>query len=196
MPDNAYEKASEIRRARDKKVEAVRGDATLSREGKRQRIAAAELEAQKKMAAVKDSEMTGRRTRLERLERQAFGRAGDTVAYRDAVARAEAAENPEQARRLLDRAKRIGDHELARATALVASERGWHEVIERYAEGLDGSGRKTLNELVEARGMQTDRTVRFADSMQFSLQRPAELATVSDHMLERVAAGENTEVGV
>ena len=157
MSREHLQKASEIRRAAEQRIAAIRNNASqVSSEQSKQIMeirawANEQIETQKRLHARTQTEA---RTRLLR---RIFGlgfaesvgeaeKAAIRTSYRDAIFRADATTTPEQAQLYLDRATAIGDALLAKALALIAFERGWYSVLAAYMETHE-SARDSLAEL-------------------------------------------------
>lgn len=190
MPDRVSE-AIALRDQYARDVDKIRNDSTLSDEGKRIKLAKAYTAMTAKVEALRKAQQDERTSRTATLERRVFGTGSDPAAvatYRDAVSRAEAVTDEEQARQLLDRAVRIGDTQLAKAVALVATERSYTRVWSSYADTLSGYDRTVFNELAELKRDGIDKkTERMTESMAFSLSKPRELSNVNRGGLDQLA---------
>jgi hypothetical protein len=171
-----HERAERIRADYLKQAQAVRDDVMLSDLAKTRRLAelyrdaADRLQAERiKMREVIDAE-------LLTVERSLFGAGQDPAGYRDALDRAEATADPGAALRLLERAGRTGDQQLARAVALVAWDRSWEDVVHTYRAGVSPSEQQAFTKYAELLA-QRNRTAqgKFVEAMTFGLPRPAEL---------------------
>jgi hypothetical protein len=194
VPD-ARDQATAVRDAFAATLTTIRNDTELSDEGKRRRIARAWLDTSDKLRRLRDDHTSADEQRRAALEKRVFGTGGDpgaAVAYRDAVGRAEAVTSEKEATRLLERANRIGDTQLARAVALIASERSYLNVWVDYRDSLGATDARAFTELTELNRRANDRTEKFADDMVFSIRKPQELSLISDQQLTILATSTAT----
>lgn len=189
-PDDARARAQTIRDQFAITLTNLRNDTDLSDEGRQKRIAAAWIKARdeiQRLKADRDSTVGQRRTRLERRVFGVGDNPSDAVAYRDAVTRAEAVTSEDEAQQLLDRSVRIGDDQLARAVALIATERGYVGVWVDYRDTLSSTAAREFTELAELKRQASSRSGRLADDMVFGLPKPKELSLLNDPQLAAMA---------
>jgi hypothetical protein len=201
MSKEHLHKASEIRRAAEQRIAAIEqghqdsgdpGDSERARQIMEIRAWANEqIETQKRLHARTQSEA---RTRvLRRIFGLGFSsgvgegeKAAVRASYRDAIFRASSAASPAEAQLFLDRATAIGDALLARAVALIAFERSWHDVLAAYLETHE-SARDALAELhavdrTQKREQQFLETVAFSQIAETADEQAARLATDGDDL--------------
>ncbi len=184
----------EIRRILDTEVEKIRGYADLTDEAKRRRIAEAYEKAAAEHQAAVEAQERDIKERVEKAEKAVFAtpypygasaveeaqiRAARRAAY-DAVYSVIAfSEDPGytdgELERLLERAERTQDPELAAGVYHVATERGARKVADSYLEKRPAE-RRRWEEYVEAR-TEADSLERVFERAMMSgaLQKPAEL---------------------
>lgn len=160
-------------------VAAVRNDPNLSDVGKRDKLAGAWVAAQREMETLRREYSEGIVKRRRELEKSVFGirltstdsRASAWSDYRNALMSADGVKTEAAALRLLERAERIGDETFARALTLVAVERDYGSVLERYAaERPDVES--AFQELAKLEGTIGD---RLNEGSRLSIQRPGEV---------------------
>ncbi len=193
MSKEHLQKASEIRRAAEERLSDIRAQTELTDSERIKQVmeirawANEQIETQKRLHARTQSEA---RTRLLR---RVFGLGFATgvsegekalvrASYRDAIFRAGSAATPDEAQLFLDRAQATGDALLARAIALVAFERGWHDVLAAYLETHE-SARTALSELHAMERAQR-REQQFLETVAFS-----QIAETSEELSAGLAAG-------
>jgi hypothetical protein len=191
MSKEHLHKASEIRRAAEQRIVAIQSNKSLADADRVKQImeirawANEQIETQKRLHA---RTQTDARTRILR---RIFGlgfptgvgeadKAAVRASYRDAVFKADRIETAEQSQLFLDRATAIGDSLLARAVALIAFERGWHDVLAAYTETHE-SARQSLAELhaverAQKREQQFLETVAFSQIAETAEEQAARLA--------------------
>lgn len=185
MASYPMQRAAELGAEYHKNLERIRQDRELSDAGRARRIALLHHRHASEMRALREQHDRLLGEERQRLQRKAFGApipAGATpserqaaeAGYRDALERAERAENEKDALRILDRAHRTGDPTMARAVAAIASERGWTHALSTYAGAFDAG---VVSELAELESALADPQQKFAASMTFSTAgTPREIA--------------------
>lgn len=173
-------------------VERHRGDRDASDEAKRRRIARAWHEQRTALEGLIAQADEQRTARVRELHRRLFAAPGEAASYRDAIDRAEAIEQPDVALERFRRAAQMGDAELVRAFALVATERGWHEVVNAYTDEYPTS-RADLEEMWTLRRADDARSL-LARAIAFApAPKPAEIASLGDYDIAALAeADQNT----
>jgi hypothetical protein len=159
---------TEIKRRLDAEVEKIRGYADLTEEAKTRRVAEAYAQAEQEYREAVAEEERKVQERAEKAERAVFEyghplgasdvekaqlRALQRDAYNsvyDSLYFLEGAEAREELERLLVRAERTGDTELARAVYHIATERGERQVADAYLE-KHPTEQKKWEEYVQAR---------------------------------------------
>jgi hypothetical protein len=197
MSQEHLQKASEIRRAAEQRISEIQGQKEPADSEKVKRImeirawANEQIETQKRLHA---------RTRNEartRVMRRIFGlgfaagvgegeKALVRTSYRDAIFRAQSAATPDEAQLFLERANATGDGLLARAVALIAFERGWHDILALYLEAHE-SARNALAEL-HAMDRAQKREQQFLETVAFS-----QIAETEEEQAARLAAEEGED---
>jgi hypothetical protein len=191
MSKDHLHKASEIRRAAEQRIAAIQSNKTLVDADKVKQImeirawANEQIETQKRLHA---RTQTDARTRiLRRIFGLGFAagvteadKAAVRASYRDAVFKADGIETPEQAQLFSERAAAIGDTLLSKAVALIAFERGWHDVLAAYMETHD-SAQQSLAELYAIERAQK-REQQFLESVAFS-----QIAETAEEQAARLA---------
>ena len=191
MSKEHLHKASEIRRAAEQRIAAIQSNKNLSDADKVKQImeirawANEQIETQKRLHA---RTQTDARTRiLRRIFGLGFAtgvteadKAAVRASYRDAVFKADSIESAEHAQLFSDRAAAIGDTLLAKAVALIAFERGWHDVLAAYMETHENA-RQSLVELqaierAQKREQQFLETVAFSQIAETAEEQAARLA--------------------
>jgi hypothetical protein len=191
MSKEHLHKASEIRRAAEQRIVAIQSNKNLADADKVKQImeirawANEQIETQKRLHARTQTD--ARTSILRRIFGLGFptgvgeaDKAAVRASYRDAVFKADRIETSEQAQLFLDRATAIGDSLLARAVALIAFERGWHDVLAAYMETHE-SARQSLAELyaierAQKREQQFLETVAFSQIAETAEEQAARLA--------------------
>ena len=185
---------TQIRQDFDRELEKIRGYADLTEDAKRRRIAEAHERARaeyQEAAQARDREI---RERAEKAERALFApeyplsataedkrqiRAARRSAYNDvyrSVAHSESpAETDEELERLLQRAERTQDPELAEAVYHVATEKGVRKVADAYLEKRPQE-RRRWEEYVAARQEAESVERLFERAMGARLMQSAEAA--------------------
>jgi hypothetical protein len=138
------DRASELRSATTKKIEAIQADGDLSEVAKGKRIAVIREEANLKLEKTGEAHAKDTSDTHARLQKRVFGLGFKQDAsaveknvaqqnFRDAIDRASKAADPQAALSMLKRARITGDSMLAKAAALVAYERDWAGVLNEFA---------------------------------------------------------------
>jgi hypothetical protein len=185
---------TEIKRRLDTEVEKIRGYADLTDEAKRRRIAEAYEKAEAEHREAVEAQERQVRERVEKAEKTVFAtpypygasvveqaqiRAARRAAYNDVYSAIAFSEDPgytdTELERLLERAERTQDPELAAAVYHVATERGARKVADSYLEKRPAEKRR-WEEYVTAR-QEADSLERVFERAMTggALQKPAEL---------------------
>ncbi len=183
----------EIKQNLDRELEQIRGYADLTPEAKHRRIAEAYEKAQADYREAIETQEREIRERVEKAERAVFAlsypftasdeekaqiRAAHRAAYNDVYYSVAFSESPqetdEELERLLTRAERTGDPELARAVYHVATEKGSRKVADSYLSSRPAE-RKRWEEYAAARQEAEDTTRVIGQAMGFGLLKPPEL---------------------
>jgi hypothetical protein len=191
MSTEHLQKASEIRRAAEQRIADIQGQEELDDSARVKQIMEIRAWANEQIETQKRLHAQTRREARTRILRRIFGlgfvagvsegeRALVRTSYRDAIFRAQSAATPDEGQLFLDRANAIGDALLARAVALIAFERGWHDVLAAYLETHESS-RTTLAELhamdrAQKREQQFLETVAFSQIAETAEEQAARLA--------------------
>lgn len=175
------------------RIEAIRADADLSEKKKAEMIAGAREQANKAIAALRESLTASRAAEHDTLKRQLFGLSHKATAteadkhaaitsYRAALSQVQGLASQDEARKLLQQSRMYGDTVLARAIGAVAYENGWGNLLNEYAEAAGSSS--TLAELGALEQSATNRTRQFEESVAFQ-----QIAEGSEERDARLAAG-------
>lgn len=191
MSKDHLHKASEIRRAAEERIAAIQSNKKLSDADKVKQIMEIRAWANEQIETQKRLHASMQRDARTRILRRIFGlgfaagvgeadKAAVRASYRDAVFKADGIETPEQAQLFSDRATAIGDKLLSKAVALIAFERGWHDVLAAYMETHE-SARQSLAELyaverAQKREQQFLETVAFSQIAETAEEQAARLA--------------------
>ena len=151
---------TQIRQDFDRELEKIRGYADLTEDAKRRRIAEAYKKAEAEHREAVEAQEREVRERVEKAEKAVFAtpypygasdaekaqiRAAHRAAYNDVYAAVASSEDPSytdtELERLLERAERTQDPELAAAVYHVATERGARKVAWRIATSRRGPRR-------------------------------------------------------
>ncbi|HEX8140841.1 MAG TPA: hypothetical protein VF544_24960 [Pyrinomonadaceae bacterium] len=191
MSTEHLQKASEIRRAAEQRVADIQLHTEPDDAARVKQIMEIRAWANEQIETQKRLHAQTRREARTRLLRRIFGlgfasgvtegeKAMVRASYRDAIFRAQSAATPDEGQLFLDRANAIGDALLARAVALIAFERNWHDVLAAYLETHE-SARTALAELhaldrAQKREQQFLETVAFSQIAETAEERAARLA--------------------
>lgn len=182
------QKAAEIRARFKSDLQRIRDNNDLSADGKVKRIAGVYRDARTQIDELRRTADEARQERIRKLERQLFSVEDDHQAsYRDAVTRADTLGSEAEAQRTLERAHRTGDDVLAKAVAMVSTERGWTDALDTYVDKINPDATDTFNDLLAARREDQDKARRLSDSMTFNVQRPNELSAANDRDIAAMA---------
>lgn len=192
--------ADNIRADLNAAAERARADGTLSPVGRQQKIAAAYVDAKRRMDALSANVQDGAAVTSASLQKQLFGTAGvtgaDAVSVRDAAARAAQLESADEGLQLLRSAEVNGDEQLARAIASRAFAEArspfggsWSQVVDEYAASRPGVGRK-MEELAAAQRNHAADAV--TNAFATAVPKPSEIDAFADHQLEALAQGNGT----
>jgi predicted DNA-binding protein len=145
----------------DRKLAQIRSNPDLNDQAKRRMLQEAYDEAARKHRELIEKDQSGTSEKLARLEKGVFGLSYPTDAisgvdkerirqsYRDASFRISGMK-PEELERILERAERTGDRQLAKAVYHEATERGVRHVADSYL-ATHSSERKQWEEYTAAR---------------------------------------------
>ena len=183
----------QIKQDLDRKLEQIRNHPDYSPEAKLRYIGEAYEKAQAEYREAVESREREIRERVGKAERAVFGhrypyaasdaekaqlRAARRAAYDEVYRSASSVEDPGRAReeltRLLERAERIADPELADAVYHVATEKGIRSVADSYLEGRPEE-RKRWEGYVGAREEADSLERKLGHAMGFGLMKPQEL---------------------
>lgn len=136
--DDIVEKTEEVRRTTKTRIEEIRQRNELTPEARRAQMAKEMVSCGEQLKALQ-GQLTDRVVQERRtLERRVWANPGGNSdptgeAWRSALDRAEAIDQPERASALLERAERSGDEFLAKAIAVRAVD-AWPRVAARYGQ--------------------------------------------------------------
>ncbi len=141
---NTTDKAMSLRQSAVEKIRAVQADKDLTVGAKARRIAEIREAANKKISELKSAHAKEQYEQSDKLHQRLFGlgfplgtneadKQLERMSYRDALFRADSMEKPEDALRLLGRARMVNDKLLAKAIAAIAYERDWAGVLNDYS---------------------------------------------------------------
>lgn len=175
----------------NRKVKAIRDNPDLSAEGKRKALAKLYTHQQAAVATMRQAAAGNVAKRRTDLEKQLFAVGGDpmaTMAYRDAVSRANAVKTGHDAQLMMRQAKRDGDEYLARALFSRGFDQardrltgaGWGEVVDEYVGTFRPELGPAVTELATLQNADTKRA-RLEESVATGVNRPPELQGVTDH---------------
>jgi hypothetical protein len=164
--------AAKIRNTLSQEVKAIQSQRNLTREGKRARIARAVVNAQAKLAELRQAETQRLTERRDQLTRQLFGhtRPDDAriASIRDAADRAAKIAKVKDMEDLMNRAEMAGDHVLLKECARECARRGndplesgWGVLFQQWASAQYGAT-ASVEELnaIAAEGDSTHRMYR------------------------------------
>ncbi len=170
--------AFQKRSATEAQIKTIQNDKDLTDEAKAKRIAPLRATLNSYLAQERGSAAASRDEQHTKTLRKLFGlsvrqSASETEkiavmqSHRDALFRADGLTKPEDAHRLLERARLVGDELLARGIALVSYERSWAEVLEAYASAsTDTAGQLSELRMLEDRSMSRQRQMN--EAVQYS----------------------------
>jgi hypothetical protein len=141
---NTTDKAMSLRQSAVEKIRAVQADKDLTVGAKARRIAEIREAANKKISELKSAHVKEQFEQSDKLHHRLFGlsfkitatesdKTLERMSYRDALFRADSIEKPQDALRLLGRARMVDDKLLSKAIAAIAYERDWAGVLDDYA---------------------------------------------------------------
>ncbi len=184
----------EILNRRNAEVAQIRGYADLTNEAKERRIAEVNEKTQEEYRQAVEDQEHAVRERVEKAEQAVFAtpypygasdaekaqiRAARRAAYNDVYSAIAFSENPghtdEELERLLERAERTQDPELASAVYHVATERGARRVADSYLEKRPNEKRR-WEEYVEARREANSFDRVFTRALADKAMEPSEVA--------------------
>lgn len=205
LTDQNRAQLAAVRAEFGRQVEAIRADATLSRQGKRLAIAREHRDATAAMRQVTESARANaersRRDLVYKLFGQRSGKPGaETIALRDAMDRARGLDSPGDAARALAEAEAFGDAQMAKVIVAHAWAQmsgpdvggHWGRVVETYVGAHQELSRDfaALAEIDDAAG---DDRGALRDRLHSELAAPEEIQTGSPYaeLAEAEAAGAN-----
>lgn len=173
---------------------SIRADTNLSDAGRQTALARAYTRARNIAADAKATEDGTTTTRRTTLERELFGITGTAdantaISYRDAQDRAASITDQRDAQRLIDQANLSGDTHLAKAIAHRALQEGWTDILATYANERPGSSDK-IQQLID---LAPSVARSLSAGMVFTVERPRELAHLSDPAIDALAAQQPVE---
>ncbi|UZX04016.1 hypothetical protein F8G81_16460 [Arthrobacter sp. CDRTa11] len=191
-------KAETVQAGLRQQIDYIRADRTLTREGKRQQIAAVYLQSKREIDALKADEANKRANEIGSLRRTLFGSAGTSdaqtaISYRDAQERVGALgiEDEGKAAKLLDQAMLSGDDVLVKAVIQRALDVQWVNVANKYIDNHPYYGEK-LEQLwyLDSASSEEVNAATFTNSLTFHIEKPSELGnTHMEAQIEAVANG-------
>jgi len=195
MPTTTYasklhEQAENTKSEYQRRADAIRGDNRLTSEGKQQAIAKLYLDTRNTLTTLGDTYDTGRSTRRAHLERHLFGlnpgaQSTDTISYRDAMDRVSTVKDEDDLLPILRTANLSGDTILGKAVLARAFQLGEVGTINQYIEATPAL-EKDVVELWDLSAPDNFQSM-FDDTM-FAVQKPAEIAALSDTAVNDMAA--------
>ena len=115
-------------------VESIKGDRSLSDEGKSEQIARWHSSTEAKVAGLRERELSIVNDAITAREKQIDAKMGNTssdlIAFRDAQDRAERIDSADDAQRIIERALRTNDASLAGAVFRRSLEAGWKAPVD------------------------------------------------------------------
>lgn len=142
-------KAREVRAKYERDVAAIKADTRLNSIGQAGMINDLYLAAKAELEGLRAEELRESSEKRRRIERDLFGLPGTAdpsvaISFRDAHDRASAiaADDENEALRLLHQATQSGDTHLAKALVSRAVAVGWHRIVEAYSEENPGTQAK------------------------------------------------------
>jgi hypothetical protein len=190
--------ARQIKERLASRVKDIEGRRDLSGEGKKRQLSKVAHEASESLRKLQRQANEATEQRRARIMRELFGNPASNdstsvVSYRDALDRAERVKSADEAARLLERARTIGDAALARAVAAKALDRAIADPTgagERWAAiantwGAEDPERDALLTELGQLHSSTGPSARITESMEFSAPRPSGLSAVDD--IEKLA---------
>lgn len=175
------------------RAEEIRNNRRYNDHGKRAELAKLVREARQQRDELRKTYIAERETRRETLQRILFGVPGEATAeqlmiMRDSRDRAMKLKGPDDAAAHLSAALQAGDRYLAQAIAMVATDKGWREVVDTYADRAPAGTRASLDELSD---IHTGPRTHSVDNIVFRLREPEELHHYrEDADIARLAAEE------
>lgn len=171
-------------------AKAIRNDANLNDTGRQTALARAYIRARDTAADAQATEEHTTTTRRTTLEREIFGITGTAdantaISYRDAQDRAASIANQRDAERLISQAQLSGDTHLAKAVAHRALQENWTDILTTYANSTPGLADK-IQQLID---LAPTIARNLSAGMIFTVERPRELAHLSDASIAALAAG-------
>ncbi len=199
----------QIKRDLDKKLAQIRSHPDYSEQAKQRYIAEAYEKAEAEYRQAIEDQEREIRERVDKAEREVFGfsypftatdeekagvRLAHRAAYNDVYYATLLSDSPQEAdeelERLLQRAERTGDPELATAVYHVATEKGARRVADRYLESRPKE-KQRWDKYVEARAEAENRERALGHAMGFKLMKPPELNTYSGGSSSTAGSGDD-----
>jgi hypothetical protein len=187
-----HEQAENTKTEFQRRADTIRADNRLTPQGKQQAIAKLYTSTRATLDALGTTHDTGRATRRATLERNLFGlKAGalstDTISYRDAMDRVSSVKDEADLAPILRTANLSGDTILGKAVLARAFELGEVGTINQYIEATPALEK----DVVELWGLSApdDFQSMFDDTM-FAVQKPTEIAALSDSAINGMASPE------
>ena len=187
-----HEQAENTKAEFQRRADAIRSDNRLSPQGKQRAIAKLYATTKPALEALGATYDTGRAERRSALERDLFGLkpgalSTDTISYRDAMARVAGVKDEADLLPILRTANLSGDTILGKAVLARAFELGEVGTINQYIEVSPALEK----DVVELWGLSApdDFQGMFNDTM-FAMQKPTEIAALSDHAISGMATAE------
>lgn len=183
---NVHKGLDAAQQAYRQRLEEIRANPNLSDQGQAAEVTEVYEAHKRRMAEMRAEVAAELQSTRDRAQRRAFGplvpssaseadKATVMMAYRDALEKAETAESTETGRRMLDRAMRTGDAQLARAVATVSAERGWSAVLNAYVDAYPDIDAGAIQELMDLSNPMETSKANMYEAMAYSVTRPPEL---------------------
>jgi hypothetical protein len=165
----------------------------LSAEGRKRQLSKVAHEASESLRKLQRDAAKATEQRRAKIMKDLFGNptaydSTSTISYRDALDRAERVKSAEEAARLLERARTIGDAALARAVAAKALDRAmadptgggekWAAIANEW--GAEDPERDALLTELGQLHSATGASSRITEQMEYSAPRPAGLSAADD----------------
>ncbi|WP_433240291.1 hypothetical protein [Actinomadura nitritigenes] len=202
IDDDSMKKIRLRQDAYNRRIALIRGDVTLSHEGKRQAMAVARHQALNDIEAIKqaaEQTYSGRRAELERklfnLSADYPDSVGASLSMRDAADRVREIKTGAEAQTLMAQAIRHGDHIMQRALFDAGWERagdrmtnsGWGEVVRAYVDQARPDLKPVVDELVHLQNVDS-RERRTMEAIETGVHRPPEMQGMSPADVQRITA--------
>lgn len=207
IDDDSMRKIRRRQDAYNRRIKLIRADVTLSREGKRQAMAAARSQALNDIEAIKTAAQQTYSGRRAELERKLFDVSADypdsvgaSLSMRDAADRVRDIKTGAEAQMMMGQAIRNGDHILQRALFDAGWQRagdrmmnsGWGEVVRAYVDQARPDLKPVVDELVTLQHVDT-RERRTMEAIETGVHRPPEMEGMSAADVQRATAAAPAE---